>query len=135
MKRQTFTFAWAMWDVDAAQARVDAGAGNRVRVNIADLTGITRMVYVDEVYAATHPTPDAPVVLASMPTSEGFFSLPIDGWHRIAHWRARGAETIAAVQLDPPDSYQTLLSGKDIYRRLAKKADPSVKLTAKRTSR
>jgi hypothetical protein len=132
VSKQEFVFGQYVWDVDAAGRLVAAGAGETTKVPVKALAGLLNLARVDAEYARSHPAPDAPIILASLPTTEGWFHMPIDGWHRIAYWKERGAENVATVALGPQESYETLLSGREAYRKLAKKIDPALKLKSRR---
>lgn len=129
MSEQYFTFGSYTWDV--ACALEQGGEVQEVPLPV----GLLGLVRIDEKYAADHPYPDEPILVAPIPDEEGWFGMPIDGWHRIFHWKEKGAETIKAVFLDPDNAYECLIRGQDAYRKMAKKAEPGRRFRKRRRRR
>lgn len=126
--KQTFHFGGYTWDIDAAEKITDKA--ERERLEVAPLAHLMRMIRVNQEYAMEHPSPDAPILLAALPSGGELFHMPIDGWHRIAYWNSKGAETVSAFVFSPQDSYDLLLGGRESYRKEAKKA--GIPLSSKR---
>lgn len=128
---QTFHFGGFVWDVDCAMEYAAKHSPREVPLP----TQLLGLVRVDSSYAADHPYPDEPIIVAPIGDENGWFGMPIDGWHRIKHWHDRGAETIQAVFLDPQESYDCLIGGEHHYRKTAKLAEPGIRLRKSRRKR
>lgn len=130
-QEQVFTFGPYTWDITCAEEYVEEHEPREVPLP----TQLMGMIRIDKEYASDHPYPDKPIIIAPIADEEGWFGIPIDGWHRIRHWHDKGAETIMAVFLEPQEAYQCLLYGGDVFRRLAKKAEPGLRLRKKKKAK
>jgi len=128
---QTFQFGPYAWDIACAQEYADEIDPREVPLP----TQLMGLVRVDLDYAADHPYPDKPIIIAPIGDKEGWFGLPIDGWHRIRYHHDRGAKTIQAAFLEPQQSYDCLIGGEAAYRKTAKMAEPEIRLRRARRKR
>lgn len=127
-RHETFYFGSYAWDIDCAKEYAAAHEAEEVPIP----TGLLGLIRIDPEYAAVHPAPHEPILIAPIGDENGWFGLPIDGWHRIKYWAEQGASTVQAIFLGPEESYACLTDGHAAYRRAAKRADPTLKLSKRR---
>lgn len=106
--QEVFRFMAKAWDINKAKEILQKKPRKTVRIEIARLADLRRLIHVNEEYATMIDLETAdPLIAAPVKTPEGTFYMIIDGWHRIERAAQLGVEELPAYLLTPREAKAT----------------------------